>query len=643
MSKKHFFLIASWLATGSLMAQRDTAVKQLDQVVVTATRYPIKQSQTGKLIIVITKEELDKSRAKTLGEVLNEQAGVIVNGSLNDAGTPQTINIRGGGSGRALITIDGMPVGDPSSINDEFDINLLPVENIERIEICKGAQSTLYGSDAIAGVINIITIKPEIQKPFGAMASVGAGNYGTYKANAQVFGKLADQLLYNIRYGGLVTKGYSTAYDSTGKGNFDQDGFHGGALTANLAWKACAPLTVKAFAQYSSYITQLDAAPFTDAKDYNSTNKNLMAGGGFILKIPGTTINGNYLYSNFSRDFLEDSVFGQTYYLDNYSGRTQYVELFASSSLGSGFTLLNGADYRYASMHETGVAGTYPLRFPDTSISQTSMYSSLSYTGKSGLNAELGGRLNTNSRYGSNATYSFNPSFLFTQNWKGYASVSTGFKAPSLYQLYGGMVGNPNLQPERSTTYEAGAQFNNQMLNIRLTYFYRQILDGIDYNYFTNQYYNYDQQKAQGIEWENKIQISKILSVTANYTFLKVKQYTQSRVTYADTVYDYALRTPANALNITLSIMATKKFLVSLSAHYESTRYDFGGYNASFSPLPDVNLASFYTLNAYLEYHFTPAFKLFFNGKNITNQKFFTIYGYNSMPLMLLGGVALSL
>jgi outer membrane cobalamin receptor len=205
------------------------------------------------------------------------------------------------------------------------------------------------------------------------------------------------------------------------------------------------------------------------------------------------------------------------------------------------------------------------------------------------------------------------------------------------------MVGNPNLQPERSTNYEVGAQFNNQGLNIRLTYFYRQILDGIDYNYFSNQYYNYDQQTAQGIEWENKIQVSRIFSVTANYTFLHVKQYTQSRITYADTVYNYALRTPANALNITLSLMATKKLLVNLSAHYESKRYDFGGYSASFDPLPDVTLASFYTLNAYLQYSFTPAIKVFFNGKNITNQKFFTIYGYNSIPLMVMGGVALSL
>ena len=623
--------------------KKDSTVKQLDEVVITATRYPVKQSQTGKVIIVINHDELDKSTGKTLGQILNEQAGVTVNGALNNAGTNQGIYIRGAASGRTLVTIDGIPLNDPSLIDNEFDINLIPVENIERIEICKGAQSTLYGSDAIAGVINIITIKPDIKTPLNLKASIAGGNYGTYKGSAQLYGKLANQIIYNIRYSRTGTGGFSAAYDSTGKGHFNKDGYYGDILASNIAWNAGSQLTLKSFVQYSHYKTDVDQSAFTDAKDYTNTSKNLMLGGGFVYKLAGTAINGNYLYNTSTRNLLEDSTYGQTYYSDNYFGKTQYAEIFANTNLGYGFTLLNGADYRYASMNENGLSGNYPLGFKDTSLSQTSMYSSLFYAGKSGLNAELGGRLNTHSRYGSNYTYTFNPSFLITKNWKVYASIASGFKAPSLYQLYSSYTGNPGLQPEKSVSCEAGLQFNNAMLNARITYFHRKIDQGLDYNYFTNRYFNYNNETDQGIEWENKIEINKIISVSANYTWLKSKEQLQSRISYHDTAYDYALRRPEHTANLTLGIHPTKDIYISISGHYESKRYDIGGYDANFKSLPDVALESFFIMNAYAEYKPAKMLKFFVDAKNITNKKFFTINGYNSIPAMFIAGATINL
>ena len=164
--------------------------------------------------------------------------------------------------------------------------------------------------------------------------------------------------------------------------------------------------------------------------DYNNYDKNLQAGGGFTYKLTGTTITGNYRYSASNPHVLEDSGYGQSYYSDNYHGNTQFVEIFASSNLGYGLTLLNGADYRYASMNESGSYGGYPLAFKDTSVSQSSLYSSLLYNGHTGLSVELGGRLNTDSRYGSNYTYTFNPAWLISRNWKIYASIASGFQGP---------------------------------------------------------------------------------------------------------------------------------------------------------------------------------------------------------------------
>ena len=644
MSKRHSFLFLLLAGSQSLFAQttKDSTIRELNEVVVTATRYPVKQSQTGKVVIVISHAELERNSGKSLGQLLNEQAGLTVIGSLNDAGTNQAVSIRGAGSGRALVTIDGAPVVDPTQTDNSFDINLIPVALIERIEISKGAQSTLYGSDAIAGVINIITIKPDVKKPFAGKASFSGGSYGSYSGNAQLYGKLADQLTYNIRYNRKSTDGFSRAYDSakhTPHEPFDHDGYKSDVVAANLGWSPVSALVVKGFLQYSHYNTDIDQSAFTDALNFTSVNKNLMLGGGFTYTLANTVLHGNYLYNTTNRNLKEDSIFSQSYARDEYFGKSQYAELFASTNLGYGLTLLNGADYRFSNMNENGIYGSFPVNFKDTSASQTSMYSSLLYSGRSGLSVELGGRLNTHSRYGSNYTYTFNPAYLISSNWKLYGSIASGFKAPSLYQLYS-VYGYGGLTPERSTSYEGGIQYSNAIVESRATYFHRNTKDGIDFNNFTYHYFNRNEEKGQGIEWENKIRFNRMITLSFNYTWLKLKQQTQSHITYNDTAYSYALRTPGHTINFTLAVEPVKAFYISVSGHYESKRFDLGGYDMNFNALPDVTLEGFFLLNAYAEYRLFKGLKLFADAKNITDKKFFTIYGYSSMPAMFSGGAA---
>lgn len=635
------------LASGQVVwAQEagDTSRRQLDQVVVTATKYPVKQSQTGKVVIVVTHEELEKAAGKPLGEVLGEQAGITVSGGLNDPGTNQSIVIRGAGSGRALILIDGVPLTDPTQTDNSFDINLIPVSMIEQIEISKGAQSTLYGSDAIAGVVNIITIKSDIKKPFNGKASFSGGNYGTYNGNAQVYGKLAQKLTYNIRYNRDHSDGFAAAADtSTAPSHtpFEHNGYRADLVAGNLAWNPVEPLTVKGFIQYSHYSVDIDNGPFEDARDYTSASKELMAGGGFTYKLSNTTINGNYLYSTSDRLLNRDSVFDQSYVNERYSGKSQFAEIYASTKLGYGLTLLTGGDYRINSMNLNGVYGGYPETFKDTSISQNSLYSSLLYTGDRGLSVELGGRLNTDSRFGSNYTYTFNPAWLIGRNWKLYASVASAWKAPTLYQLYSA-YGDPALQPEKSTTYEGGLQYNDNRLNLRGTWFHRNIRDGIDFNNFTYLYYNYDNEKGNGIEFEGKYRFNDYVSLSANYTWLHMKEKTQSHVSYDDTAYNYALRVPAHTVNFTLGLKPIPTLYLGITGHYESRRYDIGGYDpVTFNALPDAVMDPFFIVNLYAEYKLTRRLKVFADGRNVTDRHFTTIYGYNSIPAMWSGGATI--
>ncbi len=130
------FIFAALAAT----AQSDTLQGKTEEVVVTANKYSQKQSTTGKVITVINKDQIEKSHGKSVSQLLNEQAGITINGALNNAGSVQTLYVRGAASGRTLILLDGIPVNDPSMINNEFDLNLFSLENVDRIEICKGAQ-----------------------------------------------------------------------------------------------------------------------------------------------------------------------------------------------------------------------------------------------------------------------------------------------------------------------------------------------------------------------------------------------------------------------------------------------------------------------------------------------------------------------
>src|SRR4030095_16360613 len=175
---------------------------------------PQKQSGTAKVITVITKEQLMQSGGKDLSQLLNEQTGIIVNGANSNPGKDKSLFLRGATDKYTLVLLDGVPLNDPSGVGGSFDLRLLPLDNIERIEILKGSQSTLYGSNAVAGVINIISKKPVTKNPqFKGLLSYGS--YNSFKANARLSQK-TKVLEYDVNYVYNTTDGISEAKDKIG-------------------------------------------------------------------------------------------------------------------------------------------------------------------------------------------------------------------------------------------------------------------------------------------------------------------------------------------------------------------------------------------------------------------------------------------
>jgi vitamin B12 transporter len=266
------------------------------------------------------------------------------------------------------------------------------------------------------------------------------------------------------------------------------------------------------------------------------------------------------------------------------------------------------------------------------------MYASLLYNGiNEKLNIELGGRLNVHSQYGTNYTYTINPSFALTNQLRVFGSIATGFKAPSLYQLYSS-AGNPDLQAEKSINYETGIQYNAKNIRQRLVYFYREIETGLDFDYISFVYYNIPNQVVRGVEYEVSVTPVRNLSITGNYTYLNGNDFVQSRVTTTDTAYNYLLRRPKHHININIGYQFSNGIYIALQGKYLSKRFDVGGYRKADIPLNDYFIAG-----AYAEYKWKKHIRFFADAQNIGNSRFTDLHGFNSMPFALHGGVTIDL
>ena len=651
--KKKIFIVAAVLFSSHLYAQKSIPVisgdstKNLNEVVVTATRFPIKQSLTGKVVIVISKEQLERNSGKTLTEVLNTQTGIIVNGSSNVSGTNQDVYVRGAAAGKTLILLDGVPVYDASGISGAFDLNFISIDQVERVEILKGSQSTLYGSDAIAAVINVISKKGGAKK-ISATANLAAGSYNTYKAAVGLSGTVKNTS-YNVQYTKLCSKGFSTSYDQTGTGNFDKDGIDKNVFRANINQKINNNFAVRFNSQFSNYKTDADAGPFKDDADYTITTKNALAGIGIDYTIGKSILHFNYNYNTTRRTYLDDSTSrgGFSYYSKGeYTGKSHFAELYSNVAITKKMDVLVGVDYRnqltdqnYFSVSAFGPYSSTPLDDDSAKVNQFGGYASLVLKDINGFNLELGGRYNNFNKYGNVFTFSFNPSYVINNSIKIFGNISSGFKAPSLYQVYS-EYRNPNteLNPEKSLSIEGGIQYYKDNVNLRAVYFSRNIKDNIVFYStsaptYTSYYLNADKQKDRGLELEASIDFGKV-NLAANY--VNLDGYIKTKTGSKDTSYFNLYRRPRQTINLNVGIDICKNWNVNLGIQSISKRYE-----AVYASAP-VEMPAYYTWDLYSTYIITKNIKAFVDLKNITDEKYSEVRGYNSRRFNFMAGVNLS-
>ena len=631
---------------------QDVTNKNLEEVVVTANKTDQKLSQTGKVITILSDSILQKYQSQTLGELLSRQAGFMIVGSQSPFGTNQDVYLRGASVGNTLILIDGMPMYDPSSISSNFDLNLIMVGECERIEILKGAQSTLYGSDAVAGVINIFTKKGKPMKPISGNASINAGTYGTFRGNLGLNGSFSKGY-YNIQYTRFSSDGFSSATDKKGNQNFDNDGIKQNNILANVGLNLSKNVLLKLRTVQNKYQTDIDAGAFTDEKDFTIKNNFSMIALGLDYRYNKGKMTFNYGYSKTEKTFIDDSTSIEKTAFDKYSktfydGSSHYAEIYNSLEINDNVEVVVGTDYRKGNTNQTYQSissfGNYtapPIGSDTAKTNIFSVYASGLLKTEIGLFLELGGRYNNHSLYGGNFTYSLNPSYLVNKQLKLFVNLSSGFKAPSLYQLFS-IYGNKNLQPEKSVSTEIGFQLfsKDKKTDIRALYFDRNIKDVFFFQSLSKppygKYINFDRQHDYGWEVEAKTQIGKA-NIWGNFTLLQGAITT--KVGTKDTTYNNLYRRPKSIFNVGIGYQVLDNLYISSNIRDVGERTD-RFFNSDTYKTESVILEGYSTIDFYAEYKFSKTIKAYIDAKNLNDTSYTDIYGYNTRRFNFMAGLS---
>lgn len=631
MNKK-LWICSAFLCTGmSFSQQAQNEAETLEEVVLIDSKFQLKRENSGKVIAKITAEELEKSRGLSLPEVINRVSGIEINGARSVDGQNLGYYVRGGRNRQVVILVDGVQLTDPSSIANDFDLRLLPLDQVESIEIIKGASSTLYGSGAAAAVINITTKDP-VNREIGLQLQTVLGTNNTqqnqdydialFDNSVGVSGRLS-KFDYQVNFSNRYSENMSAIKPADENEKFEEDPFRKYNAYARLGYRFNRNIKFHVYGNFDKF-----NAAFDDAFMYADANNNLESE---QLRV-GTHLvaaysNGSF---NFSNNYSEQEREVTSDYPNRYDSKFHSLDAHNKYIFNDNLHTVLGVNAMFSEFN------SYSVPFGGTAFEQSvseevanfdiiDPYLNVVYTSGFGFNLNTGARLNIHSEYDSHWVYNLNPSYnldLGNDNLKFLASYSTAYITPSLYQLYNAAYGNTNLQPEESATIEGGLEYTSGPNRFSAVYFRRNSENFVDFvvvdpETFTYQYQNVaDQFTASGVEVEFNLHLSEALSLGGNYTFTEAAE-------------QFGLRIPKHKMNAALGYQIAENTFTSLSYQFNDERTD-SYYNSESYQNEIIVLDSYGLLDFYISHRFSENFKAFAGVTNLTNEDFEEVYRFNT-------------
>lgn len=614
--RKYLFLIGSCFALAQpAMAQDDSGE---DEVVIADRRAPVitvsanglgtALGNTGLAVTVIETAEIDTVQGADLTRVLQRAPGVTFsrNGGV---GGVTGVNVRGANSAQLLVLVDGVPVADPAAPGGGFDFGNLLAGMAGTIDLTRGSNSVVWGSDAIGGVVDIST-----RRDTGLRASAEYGARDTLFLRGDG-GLSGDRYFVGLSGSFYRTDGFSAAASGT-----EPDGFEQVSLGGSAFFDVTDSLEAFVRGEWSEGELDIDGFPapaFTlaDTAETQETRRHSGAAG-FNFYGNDLTLRAAYSFADTERDNFDPATGTAPTFASD--GHSQQVLLRGEYRLVGGLSLGFGGEHEWSDFVTTF----------DTPASTHSTGGYLQLGWAMGrLAAHVGGRVEDHQRYGTHFTYGADVSYGLGQDWRLRASLGEGFKAPTLYQLYS-FFGEPTLEPEQSTSFDFGIEKGDRRngMFLALTAFRRDSEQLIDFGFTPERpfgvYVNVGRARAQGIEAEASYEIAPGLTLAGVYSFIDSEDQTtgnelarrprHAATLYADWESDFGL-----ALGADLRLVDG-----SWENATNTTRLD--AYEV-------VDLRASFALSDELE--------LFGRVENLFDKDYQTAAGYNSTPRGVFAGV----
>lgn len=564
-----------------------------DTIVVTASGSALPITQVGQTVSHVGRDEIDRVQGPDLARVLTRLPGVSFsrNGPL---GGVTSLFVRGGDSDQVLVLVDGVKVADLASPSGNYDIGPLALSAVDHLELLRGSNSVVWGSQAMAGVLAITT-----REANGIEASTEGGAYGSNAENAAA-GLKRDRWAVSLDAGHQHSDGFPPTVFDTFNGGTDQ--WRGGArarvtLAEGLSLSANGRYadTRQGIDQFGSFAEQL-------TRD--------TSGGMALNYVSGPLhLNASASLSDVRRHYVS------TPFPSDYQGLSERGTLTGDLALPLHLRLDFGAEHEW-----TRAFDTFDARHTATLDSGHLL---LGYYSDR-LTLAAGARVDSHSQFGSHWSGGANAALRLAGALRLRASYGEGFKAPSLYQLYAGFgTGNPALKPETSRSYDAALEYGERSGKVfaSLTWFKRDTRNLIYYDNSSFTYFNTASASVNGVEIEGGVRPVSSLAISGNFTWMAPRDVTNNR--------DLARR-PRNTLNLAADWQTPLKGLaLGADLRLVSKAIDYNSaYNVAVGTIR--NLASYTLVTLRGSYDLTSRVQLFARLENAGGSQYQTAYGYNS-------------
>lgn len=582
---------------------------RMDEVVVTATRGGARKLEVPASIMVIGREEIEKSNAPSVTGLLRKVEGMEVI-QQGGPGRSTSILIRGAESRHTLVLIDGVRVNSPTT--GIFDLAHLSIDDIDRIEIIRGPLSTLYGSDAIGGVIQIFTKKG---RRSSSTVNFESGSYGSSKEVISTQIK-KDHYDLSLTASRLDTEGFSVA-----KAGQEKDGYQNTTVSSRIGIYPWDNASIDLTARLTEAKTELDG---WNADDLNYQEQRRHGVIGLTFSSPISSVWKQTLALTNSSDRLtgidEDTAFNQ--YTFDMNVMTLNWQHSLQEDDGSLFIL--GYELQNQHGEKRGVF--------DKSFKNHAVY--IQEQKRVGLSTQLlaGIRWDDSTIYESAFTYRLGISHMPADTTRWYAQFGTGFRGPTLNDLFWPVSGNPNLKPEKSNGWETGIEEQlSQNLYVSITYYVNQYNNLIQWApvdpsdpFSMWQPQNIGKATSKGIESEIVWNLSPGMRIEGNYTY----NDTEDQDTHT-----YLLRRPLNKYNLILRLNPEGRKQLDISILHVGRRIDGG----------NVTLPAYSRVDLNGSYKIRETLKLYVRIENLFDKEYEEAKGYNTAGFSTYGGVRIKL